>query len=575
MKFLPLIILMSVLCAGCSTPPSVDKSFETLAGNYIQKALEMNPEWATALGDHRYDARMNDYSLTGIEAQRALIKAYLDSLGRVRDGELSPINRIDFDILKTNLEGQLFQIDTLREYEWNPQVYNPGGAIYILIAREFAPLRDRLTSVRGRLERIPAVLAAAKEMLKNPTRIHTETTIDQLAGTISLIHDDLSTVAGQIPEMKAELAPFQAEAIRALEEYSRWLKTDVLPRATGDFRIGDEKFRRKLSFSLESDLPKEEILSRAEADLKETQAALYETATGLYPKLFPRGPADRFKGDQNALITAVLGKLAESHPTSANVVDMAKADLKEATDFVRSHNLVSVPDEPVKVIVMPEYQRGVATAYCDAPGALEKNGETLFSIAPPPASWTKQRVESYFREYNNDMLKDLTIHEGMPGHYLQLAMANRFKAPTMVRAIYGSGTFIEGWATYAEQFMAEQGFGGPEVKMQQLKMRLRLIINAILDQKIHTTGMTEHDAMDLMMKEGFQEEGEAAGKWRRACLTSTQLSTYYVGNIELNRIRTAYLKKHGAAATMAAMHDAMLSFGSPAPKYVMQSLDVQ
>jgi uncharacterized protein (DUF885 family) len=234
--------------------------------------------------------------------------------------------------------------------------------------------------------------------------------------------------------------------------------------------------------------------------------------------------------------------------------------------------LVTVPKEPIKVIVMPEFQRGVAVAYCESPGPLEKNGETFFSISPTPQDWTKERVTSFFREYNNDMLQDLTIHEAMPGHYLQLAHANQFKAPTMVRAIFTSGTFIEGWATYAEQFMVEKGYGGPGLKMQELKMRLRLIINAIIDQKIHTAGMTEEQAMDLMMKEGFQEEGEAAGKWRRACLTSTQLSTYYVGNTEVNAIRQDYESKQGTQIDMKAFHDLLLSFGSPSPKYVRESM---
>jgi uncharacterized protein (DUF885 family) len=224
------------------------------------------------------------------------------------------------------------------------------------------------------------------------------------------------------------------------------------------------------------------------------------------------------------------------------------------------------------VIVMPEYQRGVAVAYCDAPGPLEKNGETFFSISPTPADWTKDLVQSFFREYNNYMLQNLTIHEAMPGHYLQLAHSNKFKAPTMVRAIFGSGTFVEGWATYAEQLMAEKGYGGPEVKMQQLKMRLRLIINSIIDQKIHTANMSEKEAMDMMMQEGFQEKGEAAGKWIRACLTSTQLSTYYVGNMEVNSLRAGYEKKHGASADMKSMHDAILSLGSPAPKYIREAL---
>jgi uncharacterized protein (DUF885 family) len=299
---------------------------------------------------------------------------------------------------------------------------------------------------------------------------------------------------------------------------------------------------------------------------------MYETALPLHKQFFPKVTDAKKLEDKRGVIKAVLNKLADTHPTNATIVDLAKQYLQSTTDFVRSNNLMTVPDEPVKIIVMPEFQRGVAVAYCDAPGPLEKNGETFYSISPTPADWTKERVESFFREYNNFMLQNLTIHEAMPGHYLQLAHANKFKAPTMVRAIFGSGTFIEGWATYAEQVMVEKDCGGPEVKMQQLKMRLRLIINSIIDQKIHTAGMTEKEAMDLMMNEGFQEEGEAAGKWRRACLTSTQLSTYYVGNTELNRLRKAYEAKHGITADMKTMHDAILSLGSPAPKYIKEAL---
>ena len=565
-------LVAALLLTSCAPKLTDDQKFESLAGNFIQKLLEMNPEWATGLGDHRYDSRMGDYSMAGIEADRKFTALYLDSLALIHEGQLTPVNRIDYDILKTNLQARLFSIDTLREYEWNPQTYNPGGAIYALIARDFAPLKERLANVKGRLREIPKIVAAAKANLKNPTKIHTETTIGQLAGTIGMIRDELSTFLAQVPEMKADFAPVQADAVKALEDYAEWLKKDMLPKANGDFRIGDEKFRRKLSYSLESDFSKEQVLARAESDLKATETALYETALPLYKKFFPGSSDQRRLDDRRAVITAVLSKLADSRPTNETIIEMAKADLKEATDFVRSNTLVMVPDEPVKVMVMPEFLRGVAVAYCEAPGPLEKNAETFYEISPTPKDWTKQRTDSFFREYNNHMLKNLTIHEGMPGHYLQLVHANRFKAPTMIRAIFGSGTFIEGWATYAEQLMAEKGFGGPEVKMQQLKMRLRLIINSIIDQKIHTAGMTEKEAMDLMMTDGFQEEGEAAGKWRRACLTSTQLSTYYIGNIELNSLRKAYEAKHTGPVDLRTMHDAILSFGSPAPKYVKRAL---
>jgi uncharacterized protein (DUF885 family) len=222
---------------------------------------------------------------------------------------------------------------------------------------------------------------------------------------------------------------------------------------------------------------------------------------------------------------------------------------------------------------MPEFNRGVAVAYTDPAGPLERGGETFYAISPTPKTWTPARVESFFREYNNYMVQNLTIHEAMPGHYLQLAHSNRFKAPTLVRAIFRSGTFAEGWAVYGEQLMAEAGYGGPEVRMQQLKMKLRTIINAIIDQKIHTAGMTEKEALAMMMNEGFQEEGEAAGKWTRARLTSTQLSTYYVGVLEMNDIRRAYeAKMRGGAVDYKRLHDQMLSYGTPAPKYVREMM---
>jgi uncharacterized protein (DUF885 family) len=565
----------AVLAIGmfsCTPRQSEDQKFESLARNYIENLLQTHPEWATSLGDHRFDARLSDYSAAGIEADRVFNKNYLDSLGRINEQNLNATNKIDFKILKTNLQSWIFQLDTLKEYEWNPLNYNVGGAIYGLTARDFSPLKTRLLSVKARLEGIPAVLAAAKSLLKNPPKIYTETAIKQNPGTIGLIKDELDMYLKEAPELNEQLASARSQAVVALEEYGKWLQADLLPRSTGDFRIGEEKFRRKLYYSLESDFTKEQILESAMSDLRTTQDALYATALPLFKSNFPKITDPKKLGDKRLVIKRVLDKLADDHPTNQTIVDLAKQYLQKTTDFVRSNNLVTVPEEPVKVIVMPEYQRGVAVAYCDAPGPLEKNGETFYSISPTPSDWPQARVTSFFREYNNYMLQNLTIHEAMPGHYLQLAHSNKFKAPTMVRAIFTSGTFVEGWATYAEQLMVEKGYGGPEVKMQQLKMRLRLIINSIIDQKIHTAGMTEKEAMDMMMKEGFQEEGEAAGKWRRACLSSTQLSTYYVGNMELNGLRKACEAKNGSKVDMKSMHDLLLSVGSPAPKYVKSAL---
>ncbi|MGI8567145.1 MAG: DUF885 domain-containing protein [Pyrinomonadaceae bacterium] len=563
-------LLFSSLTIANGRGRADDSRFETLAHSYIEELLRLSPETSTALGDHRYDARLGDYSIAGVSRAREVTAKYLDELKKIEARKLGAQNSVDYRILREQLERRLFAIDTLREHEWNPLAYNMGSAIYALVARDFAPLSERLASVKGRLEGIPAVVAAARANLKNPPRVHTETAIIQNKGNIALITTELERFILQAPQMRATLAPSQDKAKRALEDYGQFLEKELLPRSTGDFRIGHAKFRQKLRYSLASDLSKEEIMRRAQGDLKRTQDEMYQIALPLHRKFFPAEANGAKLRDPKGVIKIVLAKLAEQRPTNETIVPRAKDTLKETTDFVRAKNFITIPDEPVNIIVMPEFQRGVAVAYCDSAGPLEKNGTTFYAISPTPADWTPARAESFFREYNDFMLQDLTIHEAMPGHYLQLAHSNRFRAPTLVRAIFSSGTFVEGWAVYAEQVMAENGYGGAEVKMQQLKMRLRLIINAMLDQGIHTAGMTEQEAMRLMMEEGFQEEGEAAGKWRRANLSSTQLSTYYVGNLEVNDIRQAYERKHGKVMDMKRMHDQMLSFGSPAPKYVKE-----
>jgi uncharacterized protein (DUF885 family) len=246
-------------------------------------------------------------------------------------------------------------------------------------------------------------------------------------------------------------------------------------------------------------------------------------------------------------------------------VPLAKQTLDEATDFVGVHDLVSLVDDPCMIQEMPEFARGVAVAYCDPPGPLETaDVPTFYCIAPTPADWSAQRVESFYREYNDHMIRNLTVHEAMPGHFLQLAHARRFRGTTRVRALGYSGPFVEGWAAYTEEMMAGYGFGGLPVRLQQLKMQLRLTINALLDQLVHCEDLSEADAMALMMERGFQEEGEAAGKWRRALLTSTQLSTYFVGYTEVAEIAGQL----PAGVTVRAWHDAMLAHGSPPPRHL-------
>jgi uncharacterized protein (DUF885 family) len=550
---------------------SQDDAFQRVAHDYIEQYLQANPEDATELGDHRFDGELTDYSAEARAKDLGTQKEFRDKLNAIDGSHLTGANSIDFRILKENIDYEIFRAEELKEPEWNPLVYmqSLANSLYLLVARDFAPAEKRIPSLRQRLERIPRVIAQAKANLQHPPRVHTETAIEQTQGAINLVHEGLAPLLDAAPQKKKELAPLQEKTAAALGDYQKWLQNDLLPRSDGNFRLGVEKYRKKLHFALASDLSMEEIMKRAQADLKQTQTAIYETALPLYKKYFPKAdsatPLDKHK-----VTAAVLDKLAEQHPDDATVVGYAKEVVTEATNFVRSHNLVTIPDTPLDVIAMPEFKRGVAIAYCDSPGPLDKTGKTFFAVAPTPKDWSKERKQSFFREYNNYQIRDLTVHEAMPGHYLQLAHANEFRAPTLVRAIFRSGPFIEGWAVYTEQMMAEQGYGGPEVKMQQLKMRLRAIANAILDQSIHAGNMSEKEALDLMMKDTFQQEGEAVAKWKRARLTSAQLSTYFVGGTEHLDLRAAAQKKLGDQFNLKKYNDQVISYGNPPVKYVRE-----
>jgi len=563
-------VLLSLSILNAPATPQ-DDAFQKIARDYIEQYLQTNPEDATELGDHRFDSQLTDYSPDARAKGLATQKESRDKLNAIDGSQLTGPNNIDFRILKENIDYQIFRAEELKEADWNPLVYmqSLANSLYLLVARDFAPAEKRIPNLRQRMEGIPRVIAQAKANLQHPPRVHTETAIEQTQGAINLVREGLSPVLDRAPQMKKELTPLQEKTAAALEDYKKWLQNDLLPRSDGDFRLGADKFRKKLRFALASDLSMEEIMKRAQADLQQTQTAIYETGLPLYKKYFPNAD-DKTLADKHAVTAAVLDKLAEQHPDDATVVSYAQKILGEATDFVKQHNLVTIPSVPLDVIAMPEFKRGVAIAYCDSPGPLDKNGKTFFAVAPTPKDWSKERKESFFREYNNYMIRDLTVHEAMPGHYLQLAHANEFSAPTLVRAIFRSGTFIEGWAVYTEQLMAEQGYGGPEVKMQQLKMRLRAIANAILDQSIHAGNMNEKEAMDLMMKQMFQQEGEAVAKWKRARLTSAQLSTYFVGATEHLDLRAAEEKKLGRDFDLKKYNDQVISYGSPPVKFVRE-----
>lgn len=552
---------------------STSARFNAFAGRFLDEYLRFEPVRATELGDHRFDGQWPDVSEAGEKAWRSWVEGLLKELDTFPAGELSAQDRVDQEIARTQLRGWLFSLDELRAAERDPLYYTGlvGDGLDPLLHRDFAPLERRMENLHTRLAGIPALLAAAKGRLKAPTALHTDTAIQQNRGLIALCKDELPGGFSRVPALQGKLTEAARKATAALEDFQGFLETEVKPRSTSDVRLGRARFEKKLRSVLDDEVDIDALARDARATLAQTQGEMVGTAWELWPTLFKGKPwkEPTTEAEKKAAVRQVLGALAADHPSNSSIVQEAEKQLGEAAAFVKKHDLVRVPEEPCRVIEMPEYRRGVAVAYCDSSGPLEQKQETFYAISPTPRDWDEKRAASFYREYNRTMLFDLTVHEAMPGHFLQLMHANRF--PSKLRAVFQSGTFIEGWAVYSEWLMARHGFGGPAVRLQRQKMMLRVCANTLLDHGVHAGTMTEEQALALMKDEAFQEDGEAVGKWRRARLTSAQLSTYFYGVSALMRLREAHEKKPGFQER--AFHDRLLASGSPPPRHIRALLE--
>jgi uncharacterized protein (DUF885 family) len=548
-----------------STPPAPtdDQRFAAYADHFLAEYLRLSPVNATIAGEHRWDGVWPDVSPAGDARLHGFLERALFDLPH---GALSQQNQIDAALVADKIRFRLFELDQLKGRDHDPVLYTAmiGEGFDPLVNRNFGTPASRLASVIGRLQSLPAVLAAARSRLKHPSKVATETAIAQTIGLIDLVEKGL---AARFPEGGPALAAASKPAAAALRDFKTFLESDLLARSDGSFRLGRELFAKKLAFELEDDVDIDALANRARELLAKTQDEMVETAKQIWTedKLGTLPPLAT-PAQRKAFVKRVLDHVAEDRPANTTILGDAKDLLAKTTEFVRAHDLVRIPDEPVAVVEMPEYRRGISVAYCDPSGPLEATPETFFAISPTPADWDTKRVDSFYREYDRAMLADLVVHEAMPGHYLQLMHNNRFGSK--LRGVFASGAFVEGWAVYGEWLMAEHGFGGARMKLERQKMILRVSANAVLDHEIHAGTMDEAGARALMTGEAFQEDGEATGKWRRARLTSAQLTTYFYGFTQFYELRKAAETRPGF--TERAYHDRLLSWGSPAMKFVRQ-----
>ena len=564
----------AVAAPATAAATSEDTRFEAFGDRVVDEYVRLDPIYATQLGEHRYDAQLTDVSAAGRASRRTFAERTIAELAKFDRQRLSREHQIDAILLKEQMDYIIFSDQSLKDWSWDPLTYSnaEGTALFSLMSREFAPLPDRLRAATGRLEALPTYLRQAREALipaKVPL-IHAQTAAKQNPGLNSLIDEIVKQKAALSAAEQRRLERAAAAAKAAVAENQKWLDTQLVPNAKGNERIGAALYDEKLRLALSSPLSRQEIRTRAEAELKSLRAKMYAVAAGMIKGEAgaPPAPANPTPAQQQAVIEAGMAKVYADVPPRDQVLPFAKSALGEAIAFAQANNVIGFPSSDFNVIEMPEYARGVAVAYADMPGALEKDQRGYFDVMPIPPDWSAEQTASFLREYNKWAIHELAIHEGVPGHLLQLTHSNLYKSK--LRAVLASGPMIEGWACYGQDVMADEGFlnRDPRYLLAHYKFQMRMPVNAILDQDFHVGKMTRDQAMELMTKQAFQQEREAAGKWVRLQLSSAQLPTYFVGYSEWKDLRAAAEKKPGF--NLRKFHDEALSHGSPPVRFIRE-----
>jgi uncharacterized protein (DUF885 family) len=539
------------------TRPTPKTDFERALHRLLDDAFALEPVWATDIGFHAYDDRWPDFSEQGRQAELSMVRHHRARLATFDEPNLAFTEQVDLAIVRDFLDGWEFSEGVLRQYAWDPLSYltQAGSGLFSLLAREYAPWAHRGWAFVGRVERLPEFLATAGETLVGTTampvsKIHTETAIAQLGGIMDLLQQGLGEAKeraanGEEGELVAALEAAIPAAQAAVDTFRATLESEVRQRATGNGRLGRDLYAQKLRFTLSSDLTPEDLLARAEHSYQVVRGEMVRLAREMWPTWVPDKPVP---DDESDVVKGVLDVIALDHPTADQLLDWNKDEIKRIEAFCRERSIISLPSDPLQVVWTPVFMRPYGGAFLAPPGPLDKGQDSFYFITPPDETKGPEAVESQMREDNYRGQRLTAIHEAIPGHYLQLNASNQ--SNSLARSVFWSGPFAEGWAVYVTQVMMDAGYGDndPALWLSHWKYYLRAVTNAIMDVRIQALGMTEEQAMALMIGGGFQEPQEAQAKWLRAQLTSTQLVTYYLGSVEMWDLEIEARKRAARAA---------------------------
>jgi hypothetical protein len=557
-----------------ATKESWKQQFARVSDEYFDQVLfYYAPTQGTLVGYHQYDGQLEDYSQKNINAEIAALKRFEKRIEAIHpnDAPADFVPRSDREMVLASIQSQLLTLETIRPWEKNADDYSStcANGAFVLMERKFASPDERLRSLVAREKQMPALLAEARVNLKNPPRIFTEIAIEQLPGIVSFFEHDvpLAFADAKDPELKAEFAGTNAVVIAELKSYLDWLKTDLLARSNGDFRIDAETFRKKLQYDEMVDLPLDKLLEIGWADLRKNQEHFKEVAKELEP--------DKTPG-------AVLEELGENHPAPDHLLDAFRATFDGLLSFIRTHHIVTIPSDVQPIVEeTPPFMRATTFASMDTPGPFETHAtEAYFNVTLPDPSMKPQEVEGFMHSFNIGTVISTAVHEAYPGHYIQFLWLPQ--APSRVRKLLGASTDVEGWAHYTEQMMLDEGYGQPgagakderEAKFLRLgQLQDALLRNArfIVGIEMHTGKMSFDEAVEFFQKEGYQSKETATVETKRGAGDPTYLY-YTLGKLEIMKLREDLKKKQGAAFSLEEFHNNFLRQGFPPIKIVREAL---
>jgi uncharacterized protein (DUF885 family) len=542
-----LIALTALTMAHAQDTTRVDRFFD--------EYFHFNPSAATAAGFHQFDAQLENPS----PATRA---AQIEFLRRAEREFAAIPPSADRDLLLAHIHGDLLELERIRMWEKNPDEYSSGltNSIFILMSRSFAPPEDRLRSVVARERQMPGVLETARANLKNPPRIYTEVAIEQMPGIIGFFEHDVPAAFRAVSDTRLmnEFADMNGRVVEALRGYEAWLKTDLLARSHGDFRLGAELFRRKLEYDEMVDTPLDELLRTGYEDLRRNQRWFRDVAASVDPKKTPM---------------EIMDDLAHDHPEPGGLLDAFRNTLGGLRDYIREHHIVTIPsDVPPIVEETPPFMRALTSASMDTPGAFEQVAkEAFFNVTLPEPGWPKETVEELMEGFNRGTIVSTAVHEVYPGHYVQFLWVKQ--APSKVRKLFGAGSNSEGWAHYTEQMMLDEGYGNGDRKLRLGQLQDALLRNAryIVGIEMHTGKMTFDEGVEFFVKEGYQTRANAVRETKRGTSDPTYL-VYTLGKLQIMTLRDDYKKKMGPAFRLEQFHNEFLQQGWPPVVLVRRAL---